>query len=206
MRIGFDFDNTIVNYDSLFHKVAVEQALVPPGTSRSKLAVRDYLRSIGGEEDWIVLQGYVYGARMDEADAYPGAIEFMRRARERGVTMYIVSHKTRHPFRGPQYDLHAAARQWVDHYLTESGAPLIVPDQVFFELTKEEKIARICDTACDYFVDDLPEILVMPGFPASTRAILFDPDATHPAQEGSVRVGSWLDIDAFFEHEWKSGR
>ena len=27
MRIGIDFDNTIVSYDALFYKVAVEQAL-----------------------------------------------------------------------------------------------------------------------------------------------------------------------------------
>ena len=29
MRIGIDFDNTIVSYDTLFHKVAVEQGAVP---------------------------------------------------------------------------------------------------------------------------------------------------------------------------------
>ena len=42
---------------------------------------------------------------------------------------------------------------------------LIEPDHVFFELTKEEKIARVANIGCDYFIDDLPEILLMPGFP-----------------------------------------
>ena len=41
MRIGLDFDNTIVTYDSLFHKVATEQGLVPASLPVSKLAVRD---------------------------------------------------------------------------------------------------------------------------------------------------------------------
>ena len=30
MRIGVDFDNTIVCYDTLFHRLAVEEGLIPP--------------------------------------------------------------------------------------------------------------------------------------------------------------------------------
>ena len=53
MRIGIDFDNTIVSYDELFHKVAVEQALV--SNMQIKLAVRDYLRKIDNEPVWTEL-------------------------------------------------------------------------------------------------------------------------------------------------------
>ena len=42
MIFGFDFDNTIVTYDELFYKVAIENALIPAELPRSKLAVRDY--------------------------------------------------------------------------------------------------------------------------------------------------------------------
>ena len=69
MRIGIDFDNTIVSYDALFHKVAREQGVVPPNTPANKLAVRDYLRQIGKEDLWTEMQGYVYGERMDEVRA-----------------------------------------------------------------------------------------------------------------------------------------
>jgi hypothetical protein len=181
MRIGLDFDNTIVSYDALFHKVAREQNVVPPDTPVNKVAVRDYLRRIGREEVWTEMQGYVYGARMDEAQAYPGAIEFLRWASHAGHVLAIVSHKTKHPFLGPQYDLHAAARAWVEQHLSENGNPLIPPGQVFFELTKEEKLARIGDFGCDVFLDDLPEILQAIEFPASTRRILFDPEGHHTA-------------------------
>ena len=71
MLIGLDFDNTIVSYDALFHKVAVEQALVPSDLPKSKLMVRDYLRKVNNETAWIEMQG-VYGARMVDAAAYPG--------------------------------------------------------------------------------------------------------------------------------------
>ncbi|MGZ0080406.1 hypothetical protein [Methylomonas sp. YC3] len=179
MRIGLDFDNTIVSYDELFHKVAREQNLVPPETPVNKLAVRDHLRAVGQEDRWTEMQGYVYGARMDEAAVYPGVIEFMRLASGAGHALAIVSHKTRHPFLGPQYDLHASARGWIERHLLADGEPLIPASQIYFELTKQEKIARIADTQCDIFVDDLPEILMAEGFPLTAERWLFDPECHH---------------------------
>ena len=134
MRIGIDFDNTIVSYDALFHKVALEQDVIPARLAPTKLAVRDYLRRQDREDVWTEMQGTVYGARMDEAAAYPGVIEFLRWARGEGVALSIISHKTRHPFIGPKYDLHEAARRWVESHLYEGGRPLVQPQAVFFEL------------------------------------------------------------------------
>jgi hypothetical protein len=193
MRIGLDFDNTIVSYDALFHKVAREQDVVPPDTPVNKVAVRDYLRRINREEVWTEMQGTVYGARMDEALAYPGVTEFLRWAGQVGHELAIVSHKTKHPFLGPQYDLHAAARAWVERHLVENGTPLIPAEQVYFELTKEEKLARIGSFGCDIFLDDLPEILQASGFPESTRRILFDPENHRAATvlPGVTVIQSW---------------
>jgi len=204
MRIGFDFDNTIVSYDALFYRVAVEQSLVPADLPQTKLAVRDYLRKAGNEDAWTEMQGYVYGARMDDAVAYPDAIEFMRYARACGISMAIVSHKTKHPFMGPKYDLHEAARAWVESFLVDEEGLLIAPDQVFFEVTKEDKVARIADAGCDYFVDDLPEILRMPGFPPRAARILFDPENHHDGDGVEEKLGSWQEIRRYFEERWKS--
>lgn len=196
MRIGLDFDNTIVSYDVLFHKVAAEQGVIPAGTPVNKLAVRDYLRSAGKEPVWTEMQGTVYGARMDEAAAFPGVIEFMRGAIRAGHELAIVSHKTKKPFLGPQYDLHAAARAWVEHHLLEGGEPLIPPGQVFFELTKEAKLARIDSFGCNVFIDDLPEILAAAAFPATVQRILFDPEGHYAAMtlEGVTTCHSWEEI------------
>lgn len=206
MRIGIDFDNTIVSYDALFYRAALEKSLIPAGLPQSKLSVRDYLRGIGNEDAWTEIQGYVYGARMADAAAYPGAIEFMRLAREHGVPLAIVSHKTKHPFLGPQYDLHAAARSWVESTLRNGTENLIEPDQVFFELTKEEKIRRIAEIGCNYFIDDLPEILLAPAFPPATVRILFDPEGGNGAEGVSVKFASWREVTAYFEAKWKTRR
>ena len=204
MRIGFDFDNTIVSYDTLFHKAAVEQSLIPVSLQKSKLAVRDYLLKINNENAWTELQGCVYGARMNEAAAYPNAIEFMTLAHDNGISMVIISHRSRYPFIGQKYNLHEAAREWVERYLMIGAKKLFKPDQIFFEFTKEEKINRISEKECDYFIDDLPEIFLMPGFPQRTGRILFDPDNSHGEKGVETRLKSWQKIRAFFEVKWKT--
>jgi len=197
MRIGFDFDNTIVNYDPIFHTVAKEQNLIPADLPVSKTAVRDYLRSINQEDRWTEMQGYVYGARMTEAEAYPGALRLIRLAKAAGHTLAIVSHKTKHNFLGPQYDLHQAARHWVERYLCEDQVPFIPESQIFFELTKEEKLARIDRFGCDLFLDDLPEILLAANFPTKTRRFLFDPQKHHLDKNNAALevISSWSALE-----------
>ncbi|WP_316189837.1 hypothetical protein [Bradyrhizobium sp. SZCCHNS1054] len=198
MRIGIDFDNTIACYDGVFHAAALERGLIPADLGRDKNSVRDHLNGSGRKDDFTELQGYVYGARMDLVSPYPGFAEFVAAARAAGHDLFIVSHKTRHPILGPKHDMHAAARGFLtDRGLMGSGAQQIAPERVFFELTKDEKVARAHALACEIFIDDLPEILGMSGFPDSTRKILFDPeDQFASGATPYERRGSWAEIAA----------
>lgn len=205
MRIGLDFDNTIVSYDTLFHKVAVEGGYVPPNLPATKLAVRDYLRSVGQEPVWTEMQGYVYGARLLEATAFDGLVDCLRWARHTGIELFVVSHKTKHPFIGPAYDLHQSARDWIAAYLCEDGQPLIPAEQIAFELTKADKIRRIAASGFDYFIDDLPEILADAGFPADTGAVLFDPAGNSELPPRARRVRGWWDVRQMLEFECTRG-
>lgn len=192
LRIGIDFDNTIACYDGVFRRAAIERGLVPADIGSSKNAVRDFLNGSGRKDDFTELQGYVYGARMDLAAPYPGVDRFIAQARRAGHALYVVSHKTRHPILGERHDLHAAARGFLaDRRLV--GEEMIAPGNVFFELSKEEKVARAAALGVDVFIDDLPEILAMPGFPAGLRAILFDPHGNHQSQPFE-RHRSWSSI------------
>jgi len=202
MRLGLDFDNTIVSYDSLFHKVALEDGLIPADLAPTKLKVRDYLRSQGREQTWIEMQGYVYGARMAEAEMYPGVERFLRWARSRGLPICIISHKTRHPFAGPQYDLHEASRAWIAARLRDAEGPLVDAAAVYLELTKDEKFKRIHALQCEAFVDDLPEILVAPQFPKTTAPILFDPDDHHPGEK-LARLRHWDELQPLIDEQWR---
>lgn len=196
MRIGVDFDNTIVCYDGLFHRVALEEGLIPASLPADKGSVRDYLRKIGREDAWTAMQGTVYGARMLEASAFPGVLDFFRRAVRGGLDICIVSHKTRHPYLGPKYDLHEAAAGWLERTGFFDGDDIgMTRGQVFFELTKQEKLRRIGATRCTHFIDDLPELLAEPEFPREASRILFDPTDTCEAPSGVGRVRSWKEIE-----------
>lgn len=206
MRIGIDFDNTIACYDGVFHAAALERGLIPPDLARDKNSVRDHLNGSGRKDDFTELQGYVYGARMDMVSPYPGFAEFIALAQAAGHALFIVSHKTRHPLRGPKHDMHAAARGFlVAHALVGDGDARIDPARVYFELTKEEKVARAAELGCDMFIDDLPEILSLPGFPKGMRKILFDPDSQLADRSGNAgkldRRTSWAAVSADFVHE-----
>lgn len=199
MLVGLDFDNTIVGYDRVFHTAARERGLIDAATPASKIAVRDELRRRDVEDAWTELQGYVYGCRMADAELFPGVVEVLQWARSQGLDLAIVSHKTRHPFLGPKYDLHRAAREWIESHLCDRNGPLVSPDRVSFRQTKAEKIARIDELGCDVYVDDLPEILLAEAFPTATRRILFDPAGNYLEEAGLEHAGSWLDIRALID-------
>jgi hypothetical protein len=199
MRIGIDFDNTIACYDGVFHAAALERGLIPADIGRDKNSVRDHLNGAGREDDFTELQGYIYGARMDLVAPYPGFAEFVAAARRAGHELFIVSHKTRHPILGPKHDMHAAARGFLAaRGLVGDSASQIDPARVFFELTKQDKVARAAALQCEVFVDDLPEILAMPGFPDGMRRILFDPENQfeNSRDHASAHSASWAAITA----------
>ena len=197
MRVAIDFDNTIACYEGVFHAAALERGLIPADLPRDKNSVRDHLNGSGRKDDFTELQGYVYGARMDLVAPYEGFADFLRHATKAGHELFVVSHKTRHPILGPRHDMHEAARRFLaDKGLVGDG--LIAPDHVFFEPTKEAKVARAETVQADVFIDDLPEILLMPGFPEGMRRILFDPYGSHvktaAADGGWHHAARWQDV------------
>ena len=187
MLIGLDLDNTIVSYDRLFFRLAEERGLLTSGVPPTKSGVKAYLCGAGREAEWTALQGLAYGPRMNEADPFPGVHGFIRRCADAGTRVVIVSHKTRHPFVGPAYDLHDAAR----NYLAEHGLEF---EHVYLELSKSAKIDRIRSLGCDYFVDDLPDILGDPEFPGDTRRVLFDPAGTQASEPDWLVAHSWDEL------------
>jgi len=183
VRIGLDFDNTLVCYDRLFLKLGHERGLLPQGFPADKTAVRDFLRRTGREEDWTEMQGLAYGPRITEAELFPGAREFVCSAVGAGWGLFVVSHKTPHPLLGPAFDLHTAARSFL-RSAGVVGPGGLAEGAVFLEPTKEGKARRLTQLELDAFVDDLPEFLDHPLFPSDVRRLLFCPS-------GSAVEGPW---------------
>lgn len=195
MLIGVDFDNTIVSYDRLIYKIALKKGLIPKTISPDKEKIRNHLRLSGKEDLWTELQGYIYGVGIKDCPVFPGALKFLQACKQQGVKVFIISHKTLHPFKGPKYDLHLAAYSWLkSHGFYDTPHTGLSEQKTCFVLTKQEKLNQIADKKCEYFIDDLPEFLEEPGFPAGVKRILFDPNSNYSNASQFVQVASWAQI------------
>jgi hypothetical protein len=195
MVLGIDFDNTIVRYDALFHRVAVERGWIPADVPARKKDVRDRLRQQGQEQDWTALQGYIYGPRMAEAQPFPGVLDFFAQAVRRKLPIFIISHKTRTPAVGPAYDLHQAARGWLELQGFFDPARIgLARDHVCFAPTRQEKIDLIRASHCTHFIDDLEETFLEPDFPTGVERILFGHTEAPAGLKGIRLAEDWAQV------------
>ena len=67
-------------------------------------------------------------------------------------------------------------------------------NQIFFEVTKENKIDRIKKTSCTHYLDDLPEILEM--IPDGVNKILFSPNREQILSKKWTVIESWKALPA----------
>ena len=200
VRIGIDFDNTIVTYDHVFLTAARARGLVPSGFSGGKKAVRDRIRLLpDGELCWQKLQGYVYGAGIRAATMIDGVEGFLERCRAEGAEVMIVSHKTEYGHFDPmRVNLRTAALEWMQAQgLFEGSRYGLSPDGVFFEGTRADKLARIASLSCTHFVDDLAEVMDDPQFPPGVARILFAQAEERNSSAPPYAVcSSWQAIEA----------
>lgn len=202
VRIGIDFDNTLVGYDALFARLARERGWLPRGGAGGKAGVKRALVAADGHDRrWQRLQADAYGHRILEARAFPGALEFIDRARREGHEVFVVSHKSERSHLDPSVRLRDWARRWLKH-----GAPELAPGRVLFASTRDEKVRLIDRLSLDVFIDDLPEVLAHPGFPKRTDKILFAPAPGWKDVARRVDVLARIGADAASAIEGELGR
>jgi hypothetical protein len=122
----------------------------------------------------------------------------MQALRANGHEMFIVSHRSKTPYAGPQYDLHAAARAWLKVTIQSQG--LFDDNQVFFLETRDQKVRMIKELGCELFLDDLPEVLEATEFPESTQGILFAPgEAKEKTATHYTTISQWTNLPALLK-------
>jgi hypothetical protein len=196
LRIGIDFDNTIITYDDVFRAAAAAGGLIAPGFFGNKQAVRDAIRLLpDGELAWQHLQGRVYGKGIGGAAMVPGVESFLRRCRAEGATVVVVSHKTEYGHFDPdRVNLRKAALDWMTGQGLLGGDHGIALADVYFESTRAEKLKRIATLLLTHFIDDLEEVLIDPNFPSNVERILFA-DGAQPASVSYISCSTWRDIE-----------
>jgi hypothetical protein len=199
VRIGIDFDNTIACYDRSFLEVTTLMGFALAEGANSKSAIKQLiLESDGGDSDWQRLQGQVYGKYMLRAEIFPGFLEFLYLCRARGHRVYVVSHKSEFGhFDAERTPLRDQARKWMEiNRLFEGDTPLVAIEDVYFEPTREAKVARISKLQCTHFIDDLPEVFQERGFPEATKKILFAPSGKGVGTSEQTMFASWRELSA----------
>ena len=176
LNIGIDFDNTIVDYGSIFAKIAFSLGYLAFNENMTKNEVKKIIKeSDDGERKWGILQSEVYSKGIYQAETMDGFSNFVCECRDRQINLSVISHKSSsNPHDPLNRDLKKPALDWMKcHNFFVKGAYGFSLNQVFFEETVEDKLAKIKKLNCTHFIDDLLKVLTHPFFPKNTQKILF---------------------------------
>lgn len=195
MRIGIDFDNTIIDYGYIFAKQASRLGWLEAGVRETKQEVRDMIKKLpDGEIKWKKLQGLVYGKFIADASPFEGVVKFIQRCRSEEIDVFIVSHKTEYvEALEEKINLREAALNWLK---IKGFLKSLDESRIFFEHPREDKLYRIGKLQCTHFIDDLEDVLLEPQFPENVVRILFS-DQGRPAGDRSLTVcRHWGEVEA----------
>ena len=192
-KIGIDFDNTIVVYDNLFYKIALENKLIPAELPKNKIIIRDFLRNNNKDHLFTKLQSEVYGNRILDAEPAPNILQSLLKIKDE-FKLIIISHKTKYPYSGPKYNLHSAAISWLEknNFLSKQGLNLKYED-IFFEPTKKGKLETINKSGCSYFIDDLPDILKFVD-KKITRILYLNNQSKPSCDDWDIALDDWINL------------
>ena len=203
LRIGIDFDNTIVNYDGLFSKVAKKLKLnLDSYPAKKELIKKEIFKKKNGLKIWQRLQGKVYGEFIANAKIFDGLRKFIIHCNLKNYEIFIISHKTRFG----HYDekkifLRKAALDFIDsNKIIRSDITGIKKKNIFFFTTRKKKITQIKKLKLNFFIDDLTEVLCDKNFPKITKKILFSKNKNN--NEDIINVNNWFKIDQVINGYW----
>lgn len=173
MKLGLDLDNTLIDYDRAAQAYAEDNGIGSIGSLADLRATLTCTSDLG----WQKAQAWIYTYGLKFATPANGWSNFLSKSAHFNLEIFIVSHKTNFtPKAFGSLDLHLCARNWLENVLKIYEIPQI--KNVYFEPTREKKIAKIAQLKLDFFVDDLPEVLNHPSFPKGVMKVLYNSDCS----------------------------
>ena len=187
-QIGFDLDNTLVDYSKTCEIYSQINSL--PNLNSIK-TLRSFLKPNGEEtEVWTTAQAWIYGEGLEFAIVSPGAIKFLERLNSSGWTYYIFSHKTEFTpnFTG-SVPIRASMKEWLNNSKLNSYFGDL--NNTFFFNSINEKILGINNAHLDIYVDDLIKILINPLLKVDKKYLYGDEVNNYP---GITTIRDFRDI------------
>ena len=149
MIVGIDFDNTIIDYDNLFIKAAINHGWLDDRLLTKKEVKQGLVDKYGEDSKWQILQAEVYGKCITDADLFTDCREFIKFLVSSGSTVYIVSHKTEFSNFDGKTRLIKPAIKWLVEKKLIGSQGLLPVQQVSFHPTREEKTLLLCNALTD---------------------------------------------------------
>lgn len=198
-RIGIDFDNTIVNYEDAFYREALKRKIFNFNTTKKNIKnrLKGKLINNNKECEWTKIQGLIYGKNLNKAKPYKGSVEFLNKySLKKDFELFIISHKTKYPIIGEKINLHEVSKKWIlKKKIFKNKKKSWINSHVFFLSTRDKKIKKIINLKCDYFIDDLVEILRR--LPKKIKTLHFSPNKKNT----KFNVSSWGELSKRFEYD-----
>lgn len=195
LRIGLDFDNTLICYDQVFYQLAREHRFIEESVPAKKANIRQSIvERFGNDLHWQKLQSLAYGPQISEAQLFDGVLAFVSVMIKQGHELFIVSHKSVRSHFNPNIKL----RDHALSFMKQCGlvAPEMIPEQhVFFAQTLTDKVEKIANLKLDVFVDDLGKVLLHECFPQYTVGIKYNGSKT----EGALYADDWQQISHYID-------
>lgn len=188
MKIGIDFDNTLISYDEIFYKYALSKGLIKDNIPKTKVGLRNYLVKNNQEEIFTNLQAEVYGPQILNANIFEGVLETLNYL-SKSNSLIIISHKTIFPYLGPKYKLREYADKWLKKYNLHTSCKNSPISNIFYEDSFSNKTSRILELKCDLFIDDLPKVLQ--SLPKNINKFLFNPNNEFIENEEFCIFDNW---------------
>lgn len=173
LRIGIDFDNTIIDYNNIFYKLARQYQFIDIDVVASKSEVKAaIIAKYGNDNNWQLLQSKAYGESIYQAECFIQCKAVLLKLVQQGHQLFIVSHKSELSHFDPLVSLRKHALAWLIQQEIISD-DFIKSSHLFFMGTLEDKVKKIASLELDIFIDDLDQVFLHEQFPNKTVNIAF---------------------------------
>jgi len=158
MLFGFDFDNTLINYNHIFFSQAKKRKLINKNIRKNKNNIKKEIMRKGNVVEWKKLQSVVYSQKINQAKVNKEMIRILQLLEKEKIKFCIISHKTKFPYYGKKINLHKVSNNWLNKNIFNKKNK-IKKCPCYFETSLDKKIKRIKSMQVTHFVDDLQKVL-----------------------------------------------
>lgn len=170
LRIGFDLDNTLVNYSLAVNQYCKANSLP---VKNSIVELRNFLNPLDDRQsDWVKAQSWIYSDGLEFAEIENSAVSFIEKMAEENYEICILSHKST---LGPPQFGEKPFRERATSWLAKSKIGLYFTPGVnlFFYESLDDKVSGIKTQKLDLYVDDLLKVFRHPSYPNKVKSFIF---------------------------------